>query len=105
MIAAEHTRTRLDNLSLTKSYGSNAWLIHNSQLEYSLRLLEQELEQTRAEQTTVNKERKSSQVAAGEQLDRLQRRWRSLIGKVLEVELANEQLKAEIAQLQDQTQI
>lgn len=43
----------------------------------------------------TNKERKGAQLDVKDQMERLDERWKKAVGRVLEVELATEQLRRE----------
>ncbi|KIJ45747.1 hypothetical protein M422DRAFT_207120 [Sphaerobolus stellatus SS14] len=95
----EHQRIRHTNLSLLQSYGPNAWKINNYLLESSATRLEKAVEELKERTVQVNRERKNAQSVAGAQLTSLETRWTELISNVLQIELANVALEAEIAQL------
>ncbi|KAF8471148.1 breast carcinoma amplified sequence 2-domain-containing protein [Kalaharituber pfeilii] len=81
LTSAHHLTTRNTNLNLLSTFGKNAWLIHNAQLEDQLRACESEL-------LTVKVE--------CDNLQRLERKWREGVGKVLETEVAAEELRREV---------
>ncbi|CCX07002.1 Similar to Pre-mRNA-splicing factor SPF27; acc. no. Q6PBE2 [Pyronema omphalodes CBS 100304] len=91
----QHVSSRLTNLSLLSEFGKNAWLIHNSQLEGLLKSLEEELMALKTNVEVTNKERKGAQLDVKDQMERLDERWKKAVGRVLEVELATEQLRRE----------
>lgn len=92
-----HLANRQINLTLlSHNFGKNAWLVHNSQLEAILRDLETELAAIKAECEAVNKERKGAQESVKGELTRLEKRWKEGIGRVLEVEMAAEEVRLEI---------
>ncbi|KAH9005973.1 breast carcinoma amplified sequence 2 [Lactarius hatsudake] len=78
----EHQRIRHNNLALLQQYGSNA-------------ILEELKEQT----TSLNRDRKNTQTRLGDQLTSLENRWTELISSILQIELANVALEAEVARL------
>jgi pre-mRNA-splicing factor SPF27 len=86
----------LTNLALLEGFGKNAWLVGNSQLEDVLRDLERELARTKQETESVNKSRKAEQEAIEGELDVLEEGWRRGIGRVVEAEIAAEELRREI---------
>ncbi|KAI5857944.1 Pre-mRNA-splicing factor SPF27 [Tricharina praecox] len=98
--SSTHLSTRLTNLSLLSSYGRNAWLLHNSQLEELLRQLEESLMALRTEAEVCNKERKGAQVDVRDEMGRLEVRWKKAVGRVLEVELATEGVRRDILERQ-----
>ncbi|KAI5819422.1 Pre-mRNA-splicing factor SPF27 [Pyronema omphalodes] len=93
--SSQHVSARLTNLSLLSEFGKNAWLIHNSQLEGLLKSLEEELMALKTTVEVTNKERKGAQLEVQDQIRRLEERWKKAVGRVLEVELATEQLRRE----------
>ena len=94
--SSTHLSTRLTNLALLEEFGKNAWLVGNSQLEDILRDLERELSKTKEETDSVNKSRKAGQEAVKGELDILEEGWRRGIGRVVEAEVAAEELRREI---------
>lgn len=109
---------RLNNVALLQTYGSNAWKIQNFLLESTAKELEKELEAMTDKTTEVNRARKQFQVSSlkmaslhslntqfnvknklGAQLTSLETRWTELISNILQIELANTALEAEISEL------
>ncbi|KAF7319989.1 hypothetical protein MKEN_00782800 [Mycena kentingensis (nom. inval.)] len=95
----EHQRTRQTNLQLLQTYGSNAWRIHNYLLESTVKQTEQALEQMKELTVEVNRERKNTQTRLGKELNSLETRWTELISNILQIELANAALDAEVNRL------
>ncbi|KAG6837033.1 hypothetical protein H0H93_015896 [Arthromyces matolae] len=95
----EHQKIRSTNLSLLQNYGSNAWRIHNYLLEATAKQSEKALEDLKQLTVDVNRERKNNQEHTGKQLTSLEARWTELISSVLQIEMANVALDAEIGQL------
>ncbi|KAI5808489.1 Pre-mRNA-splicing factor SPF27 [Peziza echinospora] len=99
-LSTHHLTTRNTNLTLLSTFGKNAWLVHNDQLEGELARTERELLETKGVCEGVNKERKGMQVVAGsggqEELERLERRWREGVGRVLRTEVAAEEVRREV---------
>lgn len=98
IVAAAAMNSREENLELLKQYGTNAWSMHVFQLEQSLKLIEEELLQTRRETEQINIARKRSQLQAGQELTRLDEKWRSLVSGNIEVNVACALLEQELAQ-------
>ena len=90
------------NLSLLDDLGKNAWLIGNSQLEEILRSLEKELADLKEETDNVNKMRKAAQEGSRGEIVNLEGTWKRGVGKVLEVQIATENLRREILERQRQ---
>ncbi|EPS37472.1 hypothetical protein H072_8829 [Dactylellina haptotyla CBS 200.50] len=85
-----HLSNRVTNLTLLSSFGQNSWLIGNSQMEGVLGQLERELVALKEETDVTNRERKRKQVEVQEEMERLERKWKEGVGKVLEIEVASE---------------
>ena len=106
-------------MSLLQTYGSNAWRIHNYLLEATAKQTEKALEELKDMTVEVNRQRKNDQVRIlrapamkkkenfndnlqdrlGKQLTTLETRWTELISSVLQIEMANVALDAEIDKL------
>ncbi|KXS96372.1 hypothetical protein AC578_8457 [Pseudocercospora eumusae] len=94
--SAEYLRGREINLSLLETYGKNAWLIGNSQLEETLRALEKELEAAKIEQELVEQTRRVVQGNAAGEMQGLEEGWRTGVGRMIEAQAAAERLRQEI---------
>ena len=106
---------RQQNLALLQTYGSNAWRIQNHLLEATTKQTENAVEELKELVVEVNRERKNMQVKqervdaylllnlmqdrVGRQLSALEKRWTELVSSVLQIEMANVALEAEITQL------
>lgn len=86
---------RRDNLALLEEHGKNAWLIGNYHLENQLKSLEKDLVETREAIDSVNKERKQAQEDSRGELEALDQTWKAGVGRILEVQVAGEQLRLE----------
>jgi pre-mRNA-splicing factor SPF27 len=87
---------RTTNLSLLETYGKNAWLIGNAQLEKILKDLETELVVRKRQVELLEQERLYEQEAAKGEMDALEQSWKRGIRGIVEVELATEGLRQEI---------
>jgi pre-mRNA-splicing factor SPF27 len=87
---------RAQNLDLLDRWGKNAWLVGNHHLEAELRALEADLAAVRREMDIVNVERKRRQDDVKAEMLTLDDNWRRGVSRVLETELAVEELKAQI---------
>ncbi|KAH6674076.1 Pre-mRNA-splicing factor SPF27 [Halenospora varia] len=87
---------RQTNLALLEQFGKNSWLIGNAQLEDVLRGLERELAERKAEIDYVVIERKNAQEGVGAEIKGLEEGWKRGVGRVLETEVAAEQVRREI---------
>ncbi|KAK6951261.1 hypothetical protein Daesc_007792 [Daldinia eschscholtzii] len=98
--AATYLEGRHAHLQLLDSFGKNAWLVGNWQLEAELRDLERELDATKKEIDVVNIQRRRVQDEVGGELKGLDEAWRRGIGRVLETEIATEGLRQQILEKQ-----
>lgn len=88
---------RLTNLSLLETYGKNAWLIGNSQLEEILKGLEADLSAAKKELANVEEERRATQEDSVKgEMEALEQSWKNGIRGIVEVQIATEGLKQEI---------
>ena len=94
--STEYLRGREINLGLLETYGKNAWLIGNSQLEDILKYLEKDVEYMKLEQESVEAERKAAQSNAAGEMQSLEEGWKTGIGRMIEAQAAAERLKQEI---------
>jgi pre-mRNA-splicing factor SPF27 len=94
--SAEYLRGRETNLALLETYGKNAWLVGNSQLEGLLKGLEVEIEAARIELEGVERERRDKQAGVQGEVESLERGWREGVGKLIEVLAAAEGVRGEI---------
>lgn len=99
-VASTFLSDRHTNLQLLDEFGMNAWLIGNSQTEQILHDLERELARVKAESEEVNRARKAAQEQSKGELLTLQENWKQGIGKILEIQVATEQLRHRIAECQ-----
>ncbi|MCJ1352587.1 MAG: hypothetical protein MMC33_002571 [Icmadophila ericetorum] len=83
--------SRLQNLALLESFGKNAWLIGNSQLEDILKGLEREIAELKEQGEQVERERFSAQDGVKGEMVGLDETWKKGIGTLVEVEVAAEQ--------------
>lgn len=89
---------RLTNLSLLETYGKNAWLIGNSQLEDIVKALEKELEEKKRGLEQIEEVRRNQAVRAKSQLEALEAEWKKSVGGLVDVQLATEELRQKIAE-------
>lgn len=99
---------------MLQSYGPNAWLVRNYQLNSQSKELQETLTQLKEQVTEVNRARRVFQEDAGEHLGRLENRWQDLVGSTVQLEMAckamegevrglrrkEEELRVEVAQLE-----
>ncbi|KAG9687365.1 hypothetical protein KCU95_g11123, partial [Aureobasidium melanogenum] len=94
--SSEYLESRQVNLSLLETYGKNAWLISNDQLEAILRTAEREVSQRKIELEEIDKARRDGQTVRKGELEALEQQWKIGVGQMLEVEVAAEKLRLEI---------
>ena len=94
--STEYLRGRETNLGLLETYGKNAWLIGNSQLEDILKYLEREVEALKLEQEAVEAQRKAAQANVAGEMQSLEEGWKTGIGRMIEAQAAAERLRQEI---------
>ncbi|XP_078615188.1 pre-mRNA-splicing factor SPF27-like [Branchiostoma floridae x Branchiostoma japonicum] len=104
MAQLEHQATRIENLELMSTFGSNAWKAHNNLLVKMVEKAQKELVSLRKQIQEINWQRKHGQMAAGNQLRELEASWVGLVSKNYEIERACLELEAEITQLRGQDQ-
>ncbi|CAD0045671.1 unnamed protein product [Aureobasidium pullulans] len=94
--SSEYLESRQVNLSLLETYGKNAWLISNDQLEAILRDAERDVSQKKIELEDIDRSRRDSQNARKGELEALEQQWKIGVGQMIEVEVAAERLRLEI---------
>ncbi|KAJ3041563.1 hypothetical protein HDV00_009039 [Rhizophlyctis rosea] len=92
----EHQWNRVINLELMSKFGSNAWRLHNFQLDDAVGKLKKDVGSNKEEVLAVNKQRKLEQIKAGHALNGMELRRNELLGRVLQVDLANDALEKEL---------
>lgn len=98
--SSEYLSSRLTNLGLLETYGKNAWLVGNDQLEALLKDAERAVSEAKAEVEGVENERRGMQGSRAGELGALEQSWRVGVGRMLEVEVAAEGLRREILERQ-----
>ncbi|KAK0735672.1 Pre-mRNA-splicing factor SPF27 [Apiosordaria backusii] len=91
-ISHSYVSSRRAHLALLDTYGKNAWLTGNYFLEGELKQLEKELQQTKTEIDLITLARKTQQEEAGPEMKLLEENWKAGVGRVLETELAAEEV-------------
>jgi pre-mRNA-splicing factor SPF27 len=87
---------RTTNLSLLETYGKNAWLIGNDQLEQLLKDLETDYKEAKGRAEAVEQERRIAQEGAKAEMDGLDQSWKKGLRGIIEVEIATDGLRREI---------
>ncbi|KFH45886.1 Pre-mRNA-splicing factor-like protein [Hapsidospora chrysogenum ATCC 11550] len=95
-VSDAYLSSRRQNLELLDRHGKNAWLIGNHHLEAELRGLETQLAEVKREVDLVNIQRQRRQAEVGPEMQMLEETWKKGVGRVLETEVAVEELKREI---------
>ncbi|KND88863.1 Pre-mRNA-splicing factor SPF27, partial [Tolypocladium ophioglossoides CBS 100239] len=95
-VSAAYLASRNQNLALLDTHGAHAWLLSNYHLEESLKRVERELADVKREMDEVNARRAHRQEDVKAEMLMLEDTWRRGVGRVLETELAVEELKAQI---------
>ncbi|KAL6908904.1 Pre-mRNA-splicing factor SPF27 [Trichoderma evansii] len=97
-VSSSYLSSRAQNLKLLDSHGRNAWLLSNYHLEGQLRSLERDLADTKRDIDLVNAARASRQNDVKGEMQGLEQNWRAGVGRVLETEIAVQELKEQIRQ-------
>ncbi|KAL3699029.1 hypothetical protein R1sor_017051 [Riccia sorocarpa] len=100
----QHQTIRLENLELMLKYGTNAWRAHNQYLEAFNARLQHIIRDHSQEIETLNRERKSNQLAAAAELSRLGTQWKELTQKNIDIEDACLKLEAEVERLRQEAE-
>ena len=94
--SSTYLSSRAQNLALLDVHGKNAWLLGNNEMEAELRRLEAELAEIKADVDRVNVERRRRQEEVRGEMEMLEDGWKKGVGRVLETEVAVEELRAKI---------
>lgn len=97
-VSSSYLSSRAQNLTLLDAHGRNAWLLSNYHLEDQLRSLERDLADTKRDIDLVNAARASRQTDVKAEMQGLEQNWRAGVGRVLETEIAVQELKEQIRQ-------
>lgn len=95
-----YLRDRQTNIALLEEYGKNAWLIGNSHSDEIQKRLQNELEKVKAQSESTNKIRRAAQEDSRGELLGLEETWKQGIGRIIETQLATDQLRQQILQIQ-----
>ncbi|OAQ72116.1 hypothetical protein VFPPC_12706 [Pochonia chlamydosporia 170] len=94
--SAAYLSSRLQNLQLLEKHGANAWLLSNYHLEATLKEIEADLADTKRQIDEVNAARQRRQGNVKGEMVGLEDAWRKGVGRVLETEIAAEEMRAAI---------
>ncbi|KAK1249951.1 hypothetical protein MKX08_009954 [Trichoderma sp. CBMAI-0020] len=97
-VSSSYLSSRAQNLKLLDAHGRNAWLLSNYHLEDQLRSIERDLADTKRDIDLVNAARASRQTDVKAEMQGLEQNWRAGVGRVLETEIAVQELKEQIRQ-------
>ncbi|KAL6690264.1 Pre-mRNA-splicing factor SPF27 [Trichoderma pleuroticola] len=97
-VSSSYLSSRAQNLSLLDAHGRNAWLLSNYHLEAELRSLERDLAATKRDMDLLNAARASRQTDVKGEMQGLEQNWREGVGRVLETEIAVQELREQIRQ-------
>ncbi|KAK7419887.1 hypothetical protein QQX98_003074 [Neonectria punicea] len=95
-VAHSYLDSRLANLALLDHWGKNAWLLGNHALEAELQSLERDLAAAKRDVDLINLERRNRQDAVAAEVKALDETWRAGVSRVLETEVAVEELHGRI---------
>lgn len=95
-VSSTYLTIRNANLAALNAAGKNAWLLSNYHTEGQLRELEAELAATKREIDIINASRAAKQNEVKGEMQGLEENWKRGVGKVLETEIAVEELRAQI---------
>ncbi|KAK1239721.1 hypothetical protein MKX07_001175 [Trichoderma sp. CBMAI-0711] len=95
-ISSSYLSSRAQNLALLDAHGRNAWLLSNYHLEAELRSLERDLAAAKRDIDLVNAARAARQTDVKAEMQTLEHNWREGVGRVLETEIAVQELREQI---------
>ncbi|KOS20536.1 hypothetical protein ESCO_005470 [Escovopsis weberi] len=95
-VSSAYLASRAQHLNLLERHGRNAWLLGNYHLDAHLRALEADLAAARRDVDLVNAARARAQGDVRAEMDGLADAWRIGVGRVLETEIAVEEVRARI---------
>ncbi|KAL6896062.1 Pre-mRNA-splicing factor SPF27 [Trichoderma longibrachiatum] len=95
-VSSAYLSSRAQNLALLDAHGRNAWLLSNYHLEAELRSLERDLAATKRDIDLVNAARAARQTDVKAEMQGLEHNWRAGVGRVLETEIAVQELREQI---------
>ncbi|MCJ1310049.1 hypothetical protein MMC25_003710 [Agyrium rufum] len=94
--SSTYLSSRVQNLSLLETFGKNAFLIGNAQLEEILEGLERDIEDVKGRQEGVEKERWEGQEMVRGEMEGLEEGWRKGVGRLVEVLVAAEGVRGKV---------
>ncbi|WWC91321.1 uncharacterized protein L201_006264 [Kwoniella dendrophila CBS 6074] len=100
-IGEAHMALRLENSTILSTYGSNAWLIRNYQLNSQISELTKVSEDLKEKIIDLNRSRRVYQEDQGLKLSKLEGKWQDSIGSTVQLELACNAMNLEVAALRE----
>jgi len=93
---ATYLAGRQTNLGLLETYGRNAWLVGNAQMEDVLRDFEREVEAKRTEGGWVDAARREEGEAVKRRVEQAEREWKKGVREMVEVQVAAEAIRMRV---------
>lgn len=94
--ALEYTLSRADAVAALAQYGRVQWLVGNDELDRELKQVDKRLLAAKQSLETVNIGRKRKQNDVADTLQYLEKRWKGLLGDLVDVGVKNAVLEAEL---------
>ncbi|AOW02952.1 Pre-mRNA-splicing factor SPF27 [Yarrowia lipolytica] len=94
--ALEYTLGRRDAVAALSDYGRVQWLVGNDELDRELKIVDQRLLTAKRTLETVNVSRKRRQNDVADTLQYLEKRWKGLLGDLVDVGVKNALLEAQL---------
>ncbi|KAG5354832.1 hypothetical protein CJU89_6628 [Yarrowia sp. B02] len=95
-VALEYTLGRADAVSALSEYGRVSWLVGNDELDRELKIVDKRLLEAKQKLEKVNSGRKRTQDDVADTLGYLEKRWKGLLGDLVDVGVKNALLEAEL---------
>lgn len=95
-MSSTYLAIRNANLAALNAQGRNAWLLSNYHSEAELKSLEADLAETKRQIDVLNAHRAARQNEVKAEMQGLDQNWKAGVGRVLETEVAVEELRAQI---------
>lgn len=96
MAQLDYQENRFTNLDLLNKYGSNAWKIHNFQMEQLIKNIKDELDNLNETILAINMERKQDQQFTATKLKSMKQKQSDLVSRILQIRLVNDKLEKEL---------
>ena len=103
--SATYLSARRAHLALLDSYGKNAWLVGNYQLEAELKALERELAEAKREIDVLAVRRRRAQEEVAGEMHSLEDTWKKGVARALETEVATEVLRREVLEARSKVEM